>query len=236
MTKINNNNILPELSILNDGKNNWKSDQHYHLAEHFSALNLSDEAKIEQIALHFGAIMELLGLDTSEHSLQATPQRVAKMYVKDIFAGLNEDNFPKIELFVNDASAESFKVSQQQTLFSKVNFISFCEHHFVPMIGCAYVAYVPHKKLIGLSKIPQIVRYFAARPQLQERLTGEIANCFSSLLETEHVAVSLKANHCCVMVQDMHAGQHQTITNVLCGDFHHNSNLRQEFLTLINSN
>src|SRR5436305_975816 len=125
--------------------------------------DLTDEQKVNQIAGHFKAIMEVLGLDTSDPSLERTPYRVAKMYVEEIFSGLNLEKFPQIS-YIDDC----FACEQRSNMvFVKVNLISFCEHHFVPMMGTAYVAYVPNGKLIGLSKIPRIVRFFASRPQVQ---------------------------------------------------------------------
>lgn len=152
---------------------------------------LSEQEKIDLIADRFKDIMEALGLDLNNDSLSRTPQRVAKMYVKEVFSGLNPDKFPPMSFFEHDFDHDH----RGNTVFVKVGFTSFCEHHFVPMTGFAYVAYVPKKKLIGLSKIPRIVRFFAKRPQLQERLAAQIADSLSLLLEIEDVAISITANH-----------------------------------------
>ena len=159
---------------------------------------LSDEEKIALIASHFHDIMQILGLDLNHESLAQTPTRVAKMYVKEIFQGLNLNNFPDLT-FIEDDSAE--ETTNQGLILTRVSFTSFCEHHFVPMIGNAFVGYIPKGKLIGLSKIHRIVRFFAARPQLQERLTSQIADSRSTILETEDVAVYLRAEHFCVLAR-----------------------------------
>lgn len=191
---------------------------------------ISDEKKMEIIADRFRDIMEVLGLDLSDDSLARTPYRVAKMYVQEVFSGLNEANFPDVSFF-KDVFHHEHKANM---VFIKVGFTSFCEHHFVPMMGFAYVAYIPGEKLIGLSKIPRLVRYFARRPQLQERLTAQIADSLAIILESENVAISINARHYCVMargIQDEHA---HTITNVLRGQFNTNPDLRKEFFEGVN--
>ena len=191
---------------------------------------MSDEDKIEEIAKRFKEIMEILGLDLSDNSLARTPYRVAKMYVKEIFSGLDPDTFPQISFIKDD-----FKHNGKSNIvLVKVNFNSFCEHHFVPMNGTAYVAYLPNDKLIGLSKIPRIVRYFARRPQVQERLTAQIADSLSLLLDTEDIAVSLTAQHFCVIARGIEDEASHTITNVLRGKFDTDKSLRKEFFEGIN--
>jgi len=193
-------------------------------------VHLSDEEKIEYIADKFRDIMTILGLDLSDSSLIQTPQRVAKMYVKEIFSGLDEKNFPSI-LFLED------KYKHNETgnkIFVKTTFASFCEHHFVPFIGTAYVAYVPNKKIIGLSKISRIVRFFSKRPQMQERLTAQIGDSLSHLLETDHVAVSITAQHHCMIIRGVEDCASHTITNTLKGRFDTDQNLRREFFEAIN--
>lgn len=192
--------------------------------------SVSDEKKIHKIAEHFREIMITLGLDVEDESLSQTPNRIAKMYVKEIFSGLNPKNFPDISL-VKD---HELPLHRSSIVFVSVSFISFCEHHFVPMKGTAYVAYRPNGKLIGLSKIPRIVRYFARRPQLQERMTAQIADCLSLILETEDVAVSMTASHFCVLARGVHDQNSHTITNVLRGEFDENSDIRHEFFDAIN--
>ncbi len=179
------------------------------------------------IASRFQEIMEALGLDMSDPSLKETPNRVAKMYVDELFSGLQEEAYPDITFFENPSPGE------ENMVFVKTHFYSTCEHHFLPIAGMAYIAYLPHKKLLGLSKIPRLVDYLARRPQLQERLSSQIADQMSSLLETDHVAVSLKAEHFCVMsrgVEDVHS---HTTTNVLRGKFRTDTLLRREFFDSI---
>lgn len=185
----------------------------------------SDEEKIHLIADHFRNIMDILGLDLTNDSLIKTPERIAKMYVKEVFSGLNEDNFPEISFFKDEMHHQH----KPHIVFIKVGFTSFCEHHFVPMTGFAYVAYLPGNKLIGISKIPRIVRFFASRPQLQERLTAQIADSLAMLLEINDVAVSIHARHYCVMARGIQDENSRMITNVLRGEFDTDQNLRKEF-------
>jgi GTP cyclohydrolase IA len=191
---------------------------------------LSNEQKVDQIAAHFKKIMEILGLDLTDESLAKTPFRVAKMYVNEIFSGLDIDQFPSMS-YIKDHYKHKGKGN---IVFMKVNFSSFCEHHFVPMIGTAYVAYLPNKKLIGLSKIPRLVRYFSRRPQVQERLSAQIADSLTLLLETEDVAVSITAEHYCILARGIEDDETHAITNVLRGKFDSDSSLKQEFFESIN--
>lgn len=208
-----------------------KNDQNNSAITHFpspikeSINEQSDEEKIAFIADKFHDIMEALGLDLSDGSISKTPLRVAKMYVKEIFSGLKTQNFPTLT-FMNNHYYEKEKAN---IVFVKVHFTSFCEHHFVPMVGHAYVAYLPKKKLIGLSKIPRIVRFFSKRPQLQERLTAQIADCLSMILETEDVAVSITAQHFCVVARGIEDTEGYTTTNDFRGKFGEDSKERQEF-------
>lgn len=192
--------------------------------------DLTDEEKIEIIAKNFQNIMEVLGLDLTDDSLVRTPYRIAKMYVKEIFSGLDPLNFPQISFFKDEYHHEH----KPHMVLVKVGFTSFCEHHFVPMNGTAYVAYLPEDKLIGLSKIPRIVRFFSKRPQVQERLTAQIADCLALLLNTDNVAVSITANHYCVIARGIEDETGRTITNVLRGQFDSDENLRREFFEGIN--
>lgn len=187
---------------------------------------MSEEAKIVYIAERFKEIMICLGLDLEDPSLARTPYRVAKMYVNEIFSGLDITNFPEIT-YLEDRYASNM-------VFVKVNFHSFCEHHFVPMAGVAYVAYVPNGKLLGLSKIPRIVRYFSARPQLQERLTAQIADSLSIVLDSPDVAVSLTAQHFCVMARGIEDTESHATTNMLRGAFAENESLKREFFEALN--
>lgn len=187
---------------------------------------LSEDEKIALIAEKFASIMEILGLDLTDESLKKTPERVAKMYVKEVFSGLDTANFPEPSFFPNQ--------SERDMVLVKVSFTSFCEHHFVPMRGVVHVAYLPNERIIGLSKIPRIVRYFARRPQVQERLTAQIFDALSLLLETEDVAVSCMAEHFCVIARGVEDEMSHTVTNVLRGAFEKDTNLRREFFEGVN--
>ena len=191
---------------------------------------LSDEKKIEEIEIRFREILEILGLDLTDDSLVNTPHRIAKMYVKEIFNGLDPKQFPKISFMENKFSNNN----SSNLVFTRVSFNSFCEHHFVPMNGTAYVAYIPNDKLIGLSKIPRIVKYFSQRPQVQERLTSQIADSLATLLDTENIAVSLTAEHFCVIARGIENESGLTTTNVLRGRFNSYDALRREFFEAIN--
>lgn len=189
----------------------------------------TDEEKIALISDRFRDIMEILGLDLQDESLARTPYRVAKMYVQEIFSGLDIDNFPEISFIENKYQ----QGKRSNIVFVKVNFTSFCEHHFVPMVGDAYIAYLPNKKLIGLSKIPRIIRYFASRPQVQERLNAQIADSLSILLESQDIAVSLTAQHFCVAARGIEDANGFASTNVLLGKFETDPSIKQEFFEAI---
>jgi GTP cyclohydrolase IA len=203
---------------------------HYPSPTKQNGPKLSNEKKIKIIEERFRDIMEVLGLDLTDDSLAKTPLRVAKMYVEEVFSGLNPENFPTISLFEDKFQHDH----RTNIVFVKVNFHSFCEHHFVPMNGTAYVAYLPNDKLIGLSKIPRIVRYFAKRPQLQERLTAQIADSLATLINTEDIAVSITAQHFCVTARGIEDENSHTITNVMRGKFDVTDTLRKEFFEAIN--
>ena len=190
------------------------------------AFVLSDAQKIEQIAQHFGHIMDIIGLDRTDDSLSGTPKRVAKMYVKEIFSGLNPANFPDIKLFEN-------KYQYNQMLVEKnILFYSNCEHHFVPIIGKAHVAYISGGKVIGLSKINRLVQHFAKRPQVQERLTMQITKALQEVLETQDVAVVIDATHLCVSSRGVKDVNSSTVTANFCGQFE-NEATKNEFLKYI---
>lgn len=187
------------------------------------AFELDDNLKIELIEKHFRDIMLILGLDLNDDSLKGTPRRVAKMYVQEVFSGLNPKNKPKIKLFEN-------KYHYNEMLVQKnISFHSNCEHHFVPIIGKAHVAYISSGKVIGLSKINRIVQYFAKRPQVQERLTVQIANELRNALHTEDVAVVLEAGHLCVSSRGVQDHASKTITSQFYGKFQEEKT-RNEFL------
>lgn len=186
------------------------------------AFELSDSEKIEQIEAHFKSIMEIMGLDLTDDSLQGTPRRVAKMYVQEIFSGLNPANKPKVQLFENKYQYQQMLVEKNITLYSN------CEHHFVPIIGKAHVAYISNGKVIGLSKINRIVQYFAKRPQVQERLTEQIAEELKNILGTEDVAVIIDAEHLCVSSRGIKDVNSATVTSHYSGKFQ-NEKTRAEF-------
>ncbi|MFN7234666.1 MAG: GTP cyclohydrolase I FolE [Cyclobacteriaceae bacterium] len=192
------------------------------------AFELSDEEKVEKIEKHFREIMTILGLDLTDDSLQGTPKRVAKMYVKEVFSGLNPKNRPLVKLFDN-------KYNYDQMLVEKdITFYSHCEHHFVPIYGKVHVAYVSSGNVIGLSKINRIVQYFAKRPQVQERLTVQIGKEMQRVLNTEHVGVVVDANHMCVASRGVGDTNSKTGTAYFNGKFK-DEYTKREFLNYINS-
>lgn len=178
-----------------------------------NAFKMSDEEKKQKIAILFEEIMDVMGLDLMDDSLKGTPERVAKMYIDEIFSGLNPKNKPKVALFDN-------KYQYNQMLVEKnITFYSNCEHHFVPIIGKAHVAYISSGKVIGLSKLNRIVQYYAKRPQVQERLTNQIANELKTILETEDVAVIIDAKHLCVSSRGIKDDTSSTVTAYYGGSF-----------------
>ena len=192
-------------------------------------LNLSEEDKINKISDCFKEIMLTLGLDLNDDSLKETPNRVAKMYVKELFSGLDESKMPDSSLFINDYSYNSMLVEKDIELYS------ICEHHFVPIIGKAHVAYIAKDNIIGLSKINRIVRYFSRRPQVQERLTKQIVDALKTILNIEDIACVIDAKHLCVNMRGVKDTQSSTITAVYSGKFQ-KDNIKQEFLQYINKN
>nr|WP_293844515.1 GTP cyclohydrolase I FolE [uncultured Arsenicibacter sp.] len=190
------------------------------------AFAMDDDHKIELITEHFREIMNILGLDLTDDSLNGSPRRVAKMYVKEAFSGLNPANKPKPTLFDN-------KFKYNEMLVEKDILVqSYCEHHFVPIIGKAHVAYISSGKVIGLSKLNRIVQYYAKRPQVQERLTVQIANELKNVLETENVAVIIDAKHLCVSTRGVRDVHSSTVTAAYHGKFEEEAT-RQEFLRYI---
>lgn len=177
------------------------------------AFLLSDEQKMVLIESKFRDIMDILGLDLNDDSLNGTPHRVAKMFVREIFSGLNPENKPKISVFEN-----KFKYGEM-LVEKNINLNSTCEHHFLPIVGKAHVAYVSSGQVIGLSKINRIVDYFARRPQVQERLTVQIANELKRILKTEDVAVVIDAKHLCVSSRGIQDEGSSTITSEYGGVF-----------------
>ncbi|AFY02143.1 GTP cyclohydrolase I FolE [Bdellovibrio bacteriovorus] len=185
---------------------------------------LTNEEKIERITEKFTDIMNTLGLDLDDDSLRETPKRVAKMYVNEVFGGLDPKKFPKMTVIENKMNYDQMIVVQN------IGCLSFCEHHFLPIDGFATVAYIPNKKVIGLSKINRIVQYFSRRPQVQERLTKQIADCLQYILGTEHIAVHINAKHYCVMMRGIEDTSSTTSTSDLRGHFKSRMETREEFL------
>ena len=190
---------------------------------------LSRKEKIEKIQKHFDEIVTILGLDLKDDSLIDTPKRVAKMYVNEIFWGLDYDAFPKATVVENKMDYNEMIVERNISVQSN------CEHHFVVIDGLATVAYVPEKNVLGLSKINRIVEYFCKRPQIQERLTEQIYHALSYILETDNVAVMIDAQHYCVKSRGVEDTGSSTITSRLGGNFKNYPEVRAEFLSLISS-
>ncbi len=192
------------------------------------AFDLSDEEKIDKIEGHVREIMQTLGLDLTDDSLSGTPKRVAKMYVKEVFSGLNPKNRPQAKLFENKYNYDQMLVEKE------ITFYSHCEHHLVPIYGRAHVAYFSSGKVIGLSKINRIVQYFARRPQVQERLTVQIGKELERVLQTGDVGVVIDANHMCVAMRGVGDTNSKTGSAYFSGKFK-DQNVKREFLNFINS-
>jgi|TARA_B110000438_G_scaffold148637_1_gene143138 GTP cyclohydrolase IA len=193
-----------------------------------NAFEKSNSEKIKIIQNHFKIIMDELGLDLNDDSLKGTPNRVAKMFVNEIFKGLDPLNKPKISLFEN-------KYNYNKMLIEKnINLRTTCEHHFLPITGKAHLTYISSGKVIGLSKLNRIVNYFAQRPQVQERLTTQIYNELTKVLNTESVMVVIEAKHMCVSSRGIKDDTSTTITEMYGGDFNI-YNKRNEFYKLLNS-
>jgi len=188
---------------------------------------VSSNEKIKLIRDHFAAIMRILGLDLHNDSLKETPNRVAKMYVNEIFSGLNPANEPEITLFENEYNYGEILLEKNIPLYS------FCEHHFVPIIGKAHIAYIPDAKVAGLSKLNRAVQYFSKRPQVQERLTTDIATFLKEKLQTEDVAVIIEAEHLCIAARGIKDTTCSTTTVSYHGRF--KSEKKRELLALLNS-
>jgi GTP cyclohydrolase I len=190
------------------------------------AFLLSDDEKVTIIEEKFREILETLGMDLNDDSLRGTPHRVAKMYVKEIFYGLNPANMPKISVFDNKFKYDEMLVEKE------IQVQSFCEHHFLPIAGRAHVGYISNGVVIGLSKINRIVDYFARRPQVQERLTVQIANELKKALHTEDIAVVIDAKHMCVSCRGIQDDHSSTVTAEYSGKFIDRAT-REEFLKYI---
>lgn len=188
------------------------------------AFDINDDRKIELIQNHFKEIMHILGLDLSDDSLSGTPHRVAKMYVKEVFSGLNPANKPETKLFQNKYEYNEMLIEKDITLYS------YCEHHFVPIVGKVHVAYISSGQVIGLSKINRLVQYYAKRPQVQERLTNQIAEGLKQALQSDNVAVIVDATHLCVSSRGIKDTNTSTITSHYSGKFQTEST-KLEFIT-----
>lgn len=221
-------NTRPDQSISVEDVDDDHVASSYETPLRADAFEMDDELKMELIAKHFKEIMQILGMDLSDDSLKGTPNRVAKMYVKEVFSGLNPKNKPTAKLFDN-------KYGYDQMLVEKdITFYSYCEHHFVPIYGKAHVAYISSGKVIGLSKINRIVQYFAKRPQVQERMTVQIANELKKVLQTENVGVVIDAVHMCVSSRGVGDTNSRTGTANFTGKFSE-ENTKKEFLNYINT-
>lgn len=190
------------------------------------AFALDDALKIDLIEEHFREIMSILGLDLTDDSLKGSPRRVAKMYINEVFSGLNPANKPKATLFDNKFRYNEMLVEKDITVQT------YCEHHFVPIMGKAHVAYISSGKVIGLSKLNRIVEYFSKRPQVQERLTIQIAEELKRVLDTEDVAVIIDAKHLCVSTRGIHDVNSSTITASYSGKFSEDAT-KQELLRYV---
>lgn len=190
------------------------------------AFEMDDELKIELIAKHFKEIMHVMGLDLDDESLRGTPMRVAKMYVKEQFKGLNPANRPHPTLFENNFRYNEMLVEKD------IHFYSTCEHHFVPIYGKAHLAYISSGKVIGLSKLNRIVDFYAKRPQVQERMTVQIAAELKEVLQTEDIAVVIDAKHMCVASRGIKDITASTVTSSYGGKFTEIAT-RNEFLSYI---
>lgn len=190
------------------------------------AFDMTDKEKIEKIEAHFRQIMETLGLDLSDDSLAGTPRRVAKMYVNEIFGGLNPAIEPKSSTFENKYGYAEMLVEKNITVYST------CEHHFLPIVGKAHVAYFSNGRVIGLSKMNRIVDYYAKRPQVQERMTMQVVKHLQEVLDTEDVACVIDAKHLCVNSRGIRDIQSSTVTAEFGGKFK-DAQVKQEFLDYI---
>ncbi|MGA0402614.1 MAG: GTP cyclohydrolase I FolE [Flavobacteriaceae bacterium] len=191
------------------------------------AFALSEDEKIEKIQEHVAAILDILGMDLTDDSLKGTPKRVAKAYVKEIFGGLNPDRRPSASTFENKYEYGEMLVEKNITLYST------CEHHLLPIIGKAHIAYISNGNVVGLSKMNRIVEYYAKRPQVQERLTLQVIQELQHILKTENVACIIDAKHLCVNSRGIRDVASSTVTAEYGGVFKTNETLRKEFLSYI---
>jgi GTP cyclohydrolase I len=228
--------------ILAEPYESWKlnrEDDEINGDNHFSssydtplrpdAFDLDDETKIKLIQEKFSDIMNILGLDLTDDSLKGTPYRVAKMFVNEVFNGLNPKNKPNVKTFENKYQYKSILIEKN------INGQSFCEHHFLPIVGKANIGYIPDKQVVGLSKLNRIVDYYSRRPQVQERLTRQILEDLKSTLQTEDVIVMIDAKHLCVSSRGIKDLGSSTLTIEGSGKFKLDSK-REEFISLVSTN
>lgn len=210
---------------------NGKEQQEINIFSNNEIKNLETiskhQEKLKTIEYHFAKIMEALGLKLDDPSLKETPKRVAKMYINEVFKGLNEENFPSISFFENVSGY------REMVLVDNIKVYSYCEHHFVPFFGKAAVAYIPKDRVIGLSKINRIVQFYASKPQIQEKLTVEIGEKLKELLKTDDIAVFVEANHLCVASRGIRDENSITKTFFFSGEFL-KDNEKTRFLNSIN--
>ena len=204
----------------------FKSENTISVTEEKPARKLTNKEKIDAIANHFSSIMKILDLDLNDDSLKDTPRRVAKMYVEEIFEGLDDSKIPNIKKFENSFDYKGIILEKNISLFS------LCEHHFVPIIGKAHIGYFANKKIVGLSKLNRIVNFFSKKPQVQEKLTVQIVDFLKKELETEDVACIIDAQHLCVSMRGIKDVNSWTTTAEYSGKFLE-SNFKNEFLQLI---
>ena len=212
-------------NIKDIGEDHWMSTIETPLKK--DAFKLSDQHKIDQIAEHFRSIMDLLGLDLKDDSLSGTPERVAKMYVNELFNGLNPKSLSKVSLFENNYNYNGMLVEKDIELYS------LCEHHILPFFGKAHVAYIPNGHIVGLSKIPRVVDVFSRRLQVQERLTDQIKDCLQDVLNPKGVAVVIEAQHLCMQMRGVQKEHSSTTTSAFSGIFLQDEKTRSEFINLI---
>lgn len=188
--------------------------------------SIDDQEKIGEIAGYVGRIIEVLGLDVADPNLAGTPERVAKMYL-EMFRGLSEGAEPTVTFFPNEEHYQAMVMEKD------IPFYSLCSHHFVPFYGRAHIAYIPNEKIVGLSKMPRILEFYARRPQLQERLTEQVAGFLAEKLAPQGVMVVIEARHLCVEMRGVKKSGASTVTSAIRGIFY-NRPVREEFLDLLN--
>ena len=206
----------------------FKDDNIISITEENTRKKLSNQEKIEAISEHFSSIMKILELDLEDDSLKETPKRVAKMYVEELFQGMNPENAPEIKKFDNSYNYNGIILEKNITLFS------LCEHHFVPIIGKAHIGYFANNKVVGLSKLNRIVNYFSKRPQVQEKLTVQIVEFLKNELETQNVACIIEAQHLCVSMRGIKDVNSWMTTAEYSGKFLEESS-KNEFIKLIST-